>query len=81
MQLTQTYLHYFDPRLSAQQTVAPDAVTRVFPSVGGYKEFAPTKIYNTDTNLPRRSVLYTRLPHPLHNKPLHATKPTLARRG
>jgi hypothetical protein len=30
------------PRLSAQQTVAPDAVTRVFPSVGGYKKFAPT---------------------------------------
>jgi hypothetical protein len=30
------------PRISAQQTVAPDAVTRVFPSVGGYKEFAPT---------------------------------------
>jgi hypothetical protein len=29
------------PRLSAQQTVTPDAVTRVFPCVGGYKEFAP----------------------------------------
>jgi hypothetical protein len=29
-------------RISAQQTVTPDAVTRVFPSVGGYKEFAPT---------------------------------------
>jgi hypothetical protein len=35
-------LPYFIYRISAQQTVAPDAVTRVFPSVGGYKEFAPT---------------------------------------
>jgi hypothetical protein len=80
-QLFQTIFHNFNARNTAQQTVAPDAVTRVFPSVGGYKEFAPTKIYNTDTNLPRRSVLYTRLPHPLHKKPLHETKPTLGRRG
>jgi hypothetical protein len=28
---------------NAQQTVTPDAVTRVFPCVGGYKEFAPEK--------------------------------------
>jgi hypothetical protein len=35
-------LHDYIPRISAQQTVTPDAVTRVFPSVGGYKEFAPT---------------------------------------
>jgi hypothetical protein len=36
------FLHNIISRISAQQTVAPDAVTRVFPSVGGYKEFAPT---------------------------------------
>jgi hypothetical protein len=34
-------LHNFVSRISAQQTVAPDAVTFVFPCVGGYKEFAP----------------------------------------
>jgi hypothetical protein len=35
-------LQNFITRISAQQTVAPDAVTRVFPCIGGYKEFAPT---------------------------------------
>jgi hypothetical protein len=79
--MKKTKLHYFTTRISAQQTVAPDAVTRVFPSLGGYKEFAPTNYLKTDTNHPRRSVLYTRLPHPLHNKPLHETRPTLGRRG
>jgi hypothetical protein len=40
--LNQNRLQNCISRISAQQTVAPDAVTRVFPSVGGYKEFAPT---------------------------------------
>jgi hypothetical protein len=41
-QIIDNFSKYDILRLSAQQTVAPDAVTRVFPCVGGYKEFAPT---------------------------------------
>jgi hypothetical protein len=33
----------FATLIAAQQTVTPDAVTWVFPCVGGYKEFAPDK--------------------------------------
>ena len=51
-------LHNFAPRLSAQQTVAPDAVTRVIPSVGGYKEFAPT-IIKTQTRISSGAQFFT----------------------
>ena len=51
-------LHNFIPRISAQQTVTPDAVTRVFPSVGGYKEFAPT-IRKTQTRISPGAQFFT----------------------
>jgi hypothetical protein len=50
MGIFKKYFQYKINRLSAQQTVAPDAVTRDFPSVGGYKEFAPT-INETQTRI------------------------------
>jgi hypothetical protein len=50
----QNYIH----RISAQQTVAPDAVTRFFPCVGGYKEFAPT-IIKTKTRISPGAQFFT----------------------
>jgi hypothetical protein len=58
IKLIRSKLQYYIFSISAQQTVAPDAVTRVFPSVGGYKEFAPT-IIKTQTRISPGAQFFT----------------------